>query len=245
MNGLRKALPTQSLILVVLFVVSCTPAHNVKPLPDFVRTGIEVGDRVIVTSHAGEVSEFVVTENRVDTLIGEDIEIDLADAARIQVYGWERPDSPCGGDKPLGCSLPILISLASEEHAHYKEEFYDACAQHDYCYRHGFASYGLDRKACDTEFLQGMQALCPEAAKGTMGKVLQSVDGSTSSRGVCLRIADDYHAAVRRYGEKKFLSTTSTYCEYNGPPDSGTSSSAPRASAAPAPGISIDSLNSR
>ena len=152
--------------------VACTPTHNVKPLPNFVQVGLEPGDRVTVTTHDGETHDLVITEIRGDVLVGGDAEFALQHIASIKKHAWKRPESPCGGEKPLGCSLPLLVSVASETHRHYQEKFYDACAQHDYCYRHGFASYGMDRKGCDDAFLTDMQNSCPDEPGSRLGKVL-------------------------------------------------------------------------
>ncbi|MCH9695230.1 MAG: phospholipase [Gammaproteobacteria bacterium] len=202
----------------IICAAACTPTHNVKPLPNFVNSGLEAGDRVTITTHDDQEHEFVITEIRGDVLLGDDAAFALRDIASIQKHAWRRPESPCGGEKPLGCSLPLLVSLASELHSHYREEFYDACAQHDYCYRHGFASYGIDRKSCDDNFLLDMQNSCPDKKSSGLGKLFETFDGSIQSRRSCLSVADDFYAAVRRYGEEKYTTTTSTYCEYNGPP---------------------------
>lgn len=199
-------------------LAACTPAHNVKPLPNFVEAALEPGDKVSVTTQNGETREFVVTEIRDGVIYGEDHEIPLSDIHKLQKIAWKRPESPCGGEKSLGCSVPLLVQLASEHHRHFGDKFYDACAQHDYCYRHGYRSYGVDREACDTEFLDNMRAHCPEEAGNALTRALQVLDDSVDSRSNCLAAADDFYAAVRRYGEEKFLNDESTYCEYNGPP---------------------------
>ena len=211
------ALRRFSLGAVIVLLAACTPSHNIKPLPNFVSVALEPGDRVVVTTVEGMTVEFVVTEVRGDIIVGGDEEYSLERITSLRKYSWGRPESPCGGDKPLGCSLPFLVSLTSESHSHYQKEFYDACAQHDYCYRHGVASYGLDRKTCDDEFLLDMHNLCPPAAEGTLERIAELMGDSVASRPVCLNVADDYYAAVRRYGEDKFQMASSTYCEYNGP----------------------------
>lgn len=207
-----------SLAFLVCIVGGCTPTHTVRPLPDFVATALDPGDRVTVTTHKGEEFEFIVADIQGNTIVGESVTFRLEELASIRKHAWQRPDSPCGGEKPLGCSLPFLVALSSELHGHYSSVFHDACEQHDYCYRHGFASYGLDRDACDAEFLANMQATCPAPPAGKAGKVLEVFNDSLDSRSNCLTVANDYHAAVRRYGEKRFETTGSTYCEYNGPP---------------------------
>lgn len=204
---------------ILLCMSACAPTHTIKPLPNFVNAGLEPGDKVTVTTHSGETHEFEIIEIRGDLLVGEKSQFALRDIASIKKHAWSRPESPCGGETPLGCSVPLLVGLVSEAHSHYKGKFYDACAQHDYCYRHGFASYGMNRDRCDSEFLLGMQNLCPDAAVSKFGKVLSVLDGSLDSRRSCLNVASDYHQAVRRYGEEKFqTASSSSYCEYDGPP---------------------------
>ena len=128
----------------------------------------------------------------------------------------KRPASPCGGGKSLGCSVPILVSLTSDVYEHYRRYFYDACAQHDYCYRHGYRTYGLDREACDAEFLDNMLKACPAPSRFGIGEILDAL--SVESRNTCLATAAEFHAVVRRYGEDEFQHDTSTTCHYNGPP---------------------------
>ena len=215
MKSLRRLL-----VVVLSFIgTACVaPQHTVKPLPNFVDVALEPGDVVTVTTNSGEEIEFEIEEIRGGELIGEQQSFRLRELASIKKHAWSRPASPCGGEKPLGCSLPILVSMTSELHSHYEDAFYDACAQHDYCYRHGSATYSLDREQCDDEFLVDMQTLCPDPAAGRFGKVFEMLDGSVESRNSCLSVADDFYAAVKRYGEKRFATTNSTYCEYNGPP---------------------------
>ena len=78
---------------------------------------------MIVTTHSQETIEFVVTEVTEKALRGTEQQIELIDIAELRKVAWERPPSPCGGDAALGCSVPLLVSLASKEHAHYREEF--------------------------------------------------------------------------------------------------------------------------
>lgn len=197
---------------------ACVPTHTVKPLPNFVKVGVQVGDKVSVVTRDGRKSEFVVREVTDRHLSGDDETFLLAELESIEKRAWRRPDSPCGGDKPLGCSVPWLVVMTSEAHRHYKDVFHDACAQHDYCYGHGSATYGHDRTHCDDAFLIDMRNLCPKPATTRMGKFFDLIDDSVSSKQVCETVAEDYYNAVRYYGEDRFLDTTSTYCEYDGPP---------------------------
>ena len=203
---------------IVACVVGCVPKQTIKPLENFVQVGLEPGDTITAITHSGETHKFEIKEIRGDILIGEDIQLVLKNLKSIEKHAWSKPKSPCGGEKPLGCSIPLLVSLASDSHNHYNGTFYNACAQHDYCYRHGKATYGTNRESCDDEFLLDMQNLCPDAAGSKIGKVLQTLDDSVGSRRTCLSVAKDFYSAVSRYGEDKYQTTNSSYCEYNGPP---------------------------
>lgn len=211
---------TALLLLSILAVgAACsTQTHVVRPLPNFVTTAIEPGDTVIVTTHSHETVEFVVTAVSETALHGAERQIELTDIAELRKVSRERPPSPCGGEEALGCSVPLLVALASKEHAHYRNKFFAACETHDYCYRHGASTYGLDREFCDDEFLQNMQESCPRSRDSTIGTILEVMNDSVDSRTTCLRVAADFHLAARDFGEKHYQVGTSTYCEYNGPP---------------------------
>jgi len=210
---------TAVLLLVILAAgVACVPTHVVKPLPNFVNAAIQPGDTVIVTTHSQETIKFVVTEVNEKALHGAEQQVELIDIAELRKVSRKRPPSPCGGEAALGCSVPLLVSLASKEHAHYREEFYSACEVHDYCYRHGSRTYGLDREFCDAEFLQNMQMTCPKSSDSTVGYVFEVLDGSVDSRSTCLSVAADFHLAAHDFGEKNFQTVSGSYCEYNGPP---------------------------
>ncbi len=198
--------------------VACTPMHTVRPLPEFVQLALAPGDFVLVTLHDGTVIEMTVAEVRPDALVGGEHSIALNDIATMQKRAWEEPPSPCGGNKPLGCSVPLLVVLASESDAHYKDAFHDACVQHDYCYRHGHRSYGHARNDCDEEFLRNMLTTCPEPAEGMLKKTFELFSDSVESRRQCESTANRFHSLVRRFGEKHFLIQDSSYCEYDGTP---------------------------
>jgi hypothetical protein len=217
---LPQFLKTFRLLAMLLVGVSCTTPEMqpVRVLPDFVNAAIRPGDTVIVSTLGHEDIEFVVTEVTDTSLHSADREILLIEIAELHKVSSERPPTPCGNGEPLGCSLPLLVSLASKEHNHYKEEFYAACEQHDYCYRHGVRTYGLDREYCDTEFLVNMQMSCPVGSSSTFGSVMEAMNDSVESRAVCMQVASDFQMVVQDYGEKNFEVQGSTYCEYNGPP---------------------------
>jgi hypothetical protein len=113
---------------------------------------------------------------------------------------------PCGGSKPLGCSIPAAVLVVSEDYEAQADKFHNACVTHDLCYRHGEATYGMTRKECDAEFLDNMKAAC----SGFKG--LGVLDPEEFAK--CQFAAKQTYEAVRTHGEKHFHSTTSTYCAY-------------------------------
>ena len=208
-----------SVAVLAMMLAACVPSHPIKPLPDFVQLAIEPGDRVEVTTHTGDVYEFEVVAVTAEAIHSKRGRVfPLSEIAGLKEIAWEKPPSPCGGEKELGCSVPFLVSVISEEHGHYREAFYTACEQHDYCYRHGARTYGLDRDDCDAEFLDNMLDICPAESTSVFGSIVDMMSDDVNSRSVCLQVADDFHRAARTYGEKHFQANTdSTYCEYNGP----------------------------
>lgn len=217
-NTRQKRLRFAAVMLVAVLVAACsTQKHTVKPLPDFVSIAIEPGDEVEIITHEGKMYGFEVTGVTEKAIFGDDRRVPLADIADLKRLGGKRPPSPCGGTKELGCSVPLLVSLASKEHKHYRDEFYDACAQHDYCYRHGSATYGVDRQHCDEEFYQNMKNTCPEQRSSTIATIFEALGNDIESSLTCLRIATDFYNAAKDFGDKHFRTTHSTYCEYDGP----------------------------
>jgi len=113
---------------------------------------------------------------------------------------------PCSGSQPLGCSIPTAVLVVSHDYEEQADKFHGACVTHDLCYRHGEATYGMTRKACDTEFLHNMKDAC----SGFKG--LGVLDPEEFAK--CQFAAKQTYEAVRTHGEKHFQSATSTYCAY-------------------------------
>ena len=204
--------------LAAFWAAGCAPSHPVKPLPAFVDMAIQPGDRVEVKTFTHDVYKFEVAEVTGDALVSKKGRgFPLAEIIELRKISWDKPPSPCGGEKELGCSVPLLVSFISDEHSHYRERFYTACEQHDYCYRHGERTYGFSRDYCDAEFLDNMRAICPPEQRTVFGFIRDLTGDNVESRTVCLQVANDFHLAARNYGEKHFQSSSSTYCEYNGP----------------------------
>lgn len=199
-------------VLFVFALAACTPSHTIRPLPDFIKAGVRPGDTVTV--HTTDEQSIRGEVERVDesalVIAGGD-EILFEDIRSIDRHSWKRPAYACGNGKPLGCSVPLLATALSDSLGRYKDTFHDACVEHDFCYRHGAKTYGHSRELCDEQFLTNMKAQCP---KLSVLRVLTSLVDTVSSRGSCLATADQMYLGVRKFGEKHFQETESTYCEY-------------------------------
>lgn len=195
-------------VLAALAATSCavTPRHEILPRPDHIRAGVEAGDTVEVETKDGRKLDMVVVEIRGTEIVGERHIVDFADIDRIARRSWTEPNHPCGGGRPVGCSIPEVLLVLSEDLERQSEKFRKACVTHDFCYRHGHATYGENRAACDEVFYADLKASC-----NTMGP-LSILD--TREFGICQAAARQTFEAVRRYGEPHFLTTASSYCEY-------------------------------
>ncbi|MDH3915077.1 MAG: phospholipase [Chromatiales bacterium] len=193
---------------------SIAPMRDVRPEPDFISAAVQPEDKVAVSTVDGRELEFEVASVEADAIVSADgRRVYFRDIDAIAIRSWEEPAHPCGGGTPVGCSVPEVISAASTYHDRYKDVFHKACAEHDYCYRHGHATYGLDQRYCDNRFYGDMMEQCGSAGGGILG--LTDVDG-LAERAKCRLAADQFYAAVQRYGAKAFRTTGSTYCPFDG-----------------------------
>lgn len=200
------------MVLILLFLSACTPWWQVRPHTDFVKAEIQAGDQLRVETRDGEHSKFVVVQVEDDRIIGQDQTILLQDIVLLEKQSKNSPANPCSPHKPLGCSVPQWALLLHESQAQYEKFFYPSCEQHDYCYRHGAATYGMSRINCDTEFLRDMQEQC---SPRNLMKILLNFETYSIE---CNAVAMEFYQAVQTYGVNRFSSINSTYCEYDGPP---------------------------
>ncbi len=100
----------------------------------------------------------------------------------------------CGNGEPLECSTPWFVGFVSDTLLNYTTTFKPACVNHDYCYRHGFCTYGKDRENCDEEFLEQMQRICRDNNSILSSEYLR-----------CIRNAVLYYSGVRLLGRPYFL----------------------------------------
>lgn len=190
---------------------SIVPSHEIPVHEAYIHAGVQAGDKLEVTTEDGRKRKLVVTAVGRDSLSGPDEVIHFADIRKLVKYSWSTPRHPCGGGLPVGCSAPVLKTIAafseSEKVYDAPDELEPACIAHDYCYRHGFATYGVSRKECDDAFYGAMKELC----YGPLHlNVLDLKDFS-----LCMLAAAEINHLVRELGEDAFLQEDSTYCEYD------------------------------
>ncbi|MDX1481819.1 MAG: hypothetical protein R3315_09095 [Woeseiaceae bacterium] len=194
-----------------LLGAACTaalPRHEVLPWPEHISAGIAAGDRVEILRRNGETSVVRVVSIGNDVLVTEDDgEIPFADLDALYRIGLSPPRNPCDTGAPLACSAPAIVTLLSDFHAEYRDRFRAACANHDLCYRHGASTYGFARESCDLRFRKRMRNIC-----------VQTLALDLVERLRCEAAAAQFHDAVRRFGEDRYLAQ-GPVCEFLGPPD--------------------------
>ena len=197
------------LTLLLLANMACAPTHVIRPYPNFIQAGVQVGEKVTIQTVADETVKMKVSEVSADGVSGSGITIPYNKIRAVSKRAYRTPEVPCGGEQPLGCSIPAILTLINGVSEN-TDGFKPACVQHDFCYRHGQATYGKDRNACDLEFRTNLKAQCEEP------KWLTALS-LTLNKKRCLFVANQMYQAVRRYGKSKFQLNNSSYCEYDGP----------------------------
>lgn len=203
---MQQPLPTFVIALLIGACSAAMPRHEVLLWPEHLAAGVSPGDRVEVVANNGRRSVVRVAAVEGDTLVSDAGDrYTLTELEGLYLLSLAAPRNPCDTAAPLACSTPRVVTLLSDFHAEYRETFRAACATHDLCYRHGSATYGFEREACDARFLAQMRSTCGEPLALDLVERLR-----------CEAAAAQFHEAVRRYGERRFLSDGSV-CEYLGP----------------------------
>ena len=187
-----------------------TPSHDIRAKPEYIQAGVQTGDLVEITTKDGKHKKFVVEGVGTNDIKGPSETIPFSEIQSIVKRSWKEPAHPCGGAIPVGCSIPEVVLLLSKDYEQEAEKFHPACVTHDFCYRHGFATYGATRQECDTVFYNDMKKVC--TGMGGLGVL------DVKEFGICQLAANQTYEGVRRYGEKHFRTTASTYCEYREDP---------------------------
>ena len=106
----------------------------------------------------------------------------------------------------LSCSLHEAINSLVFERASYEAsinlQIRQACAFHDYCYRHGAATYGYTQADCDVLLQEHAFRLCKFIAR-------------TDRQEICQRRARLIVLGVRLGGSDSFIASESTYFEFD------------------------------
>lgn len=181
------------------------PLHDIPVRPDYIQAGVKPGDNVEIITRNGEKRTFEVTDVTVNAVLGDTERVLISDMQSIGVRSLKEPEHPCGGGMPVGCSVPQVVLLLSEDFKRQSGKFHPACVQHDFCYRHGYTTYGISREECDTTFYDDMRDACG-------GNLLDVID--TTELAMCELAANQSYEAVRRHGDQHYHRSTSTYCEY-------------------------------
>ena len=210
MSGSTNRLMRRLLCITLLFqLLACSvaPSRDILPYPEHIRAGVQVGDSVRVVTSDGETVDMTVSAITSDSLESAERNIRFENVEAISKKSFRLVKNPCDTGQPLGCSIPVAITVFSDYYAGYAAEFREPCISHDFCYAFGLRTYGHDRTGCDQAFFEDMQTLC-----------IDRHGFDIVERADCLLAAEQLHAAVQGFGDERFHRESSQYCEYAGPP---------------------------
>jgi hypothetical protein len=203
------------LLLIALLTAAlgaCAPWWQVRPYPEFVKAELRPGDQLRIETRDGRRFKLTVQAVRDDRIVGDQQTVALAEINRLEKQSKSPPANPCSPQVPLGCSMPDWAAVLHPSQSQYRDYFYPSCEQHDYCYRHGYATYGLGKEACDQRFLQDMQDQC------SPDNFTELLLRAGESYATCGAMAMEFYLAVQKYGAGRYRGSNSSYCEYDGPP---------------------------
>ncbi|MEM7283781.1 MAG: hypothetical protein AAF438_19370, partial [Pseudomonadota bacterium] len=120
------------LTMLLLTSTACTPTHVIRPYPNFIQAGVKSGDKVTIETVAGETVNLKVSTVGTESISGNDKTVAYKEIRSINKRAWQAPDVPCGGEQPLGCSIPEMLTLINGVTEN-TQGFEPACVQHDFC----------------------------------------------------------------------------------------------------------------
>lgn len=124
-----------------------------------------------------------------------------------------------GSGRGLNCSIPPLAGPAFErekDHAPVSLRFRQACVMHDFCYRHGYATYGYSQADCDTMLQESAYRLCRQINDPNKSKVSESSQASDDAFADCETQAKKVLLGVVLGGAGSYQPAgRSTYFEYD------------------------------
>jgi len=128
------------------------------------------------------------------------------------------PLNRCGAGESVGCSVPWYVNVVDPTTLLFAQKvFNSACIFHDYCYRHGQATYGRAKSDCDVKFLDKMRAICSAPNLGNIAGAFLSGLGSVAA---CLAYAQTFYEGVAHAPQAAASFRTqatdpkSTFCRY-------------------------------
>lgn len=123
--------------------------------------------------------------------------------------------------EPLACSLSGMTELLKDPGKRgqtFYRQFRTSCNRHDFCYSHGQATYGLDRAACDKDFLASLLKTCRLIYPNRSSISSKLTGFNFNLRSFCrLRAALGY-SAVRSLGGLYYDGNYQPACEYDAGP---------------------------
>jgi hypothetical protein len=122
-------------VLAAMAVCACarlTPSHEIPVKPDHINAGVQAGDTVEITTKDGETREFVVTEVGTTSIEGPSASIPFGEISKLVKRSWEAPTHPCAVGVEVGCSIPEVVLLMSEDYKEQAEKFHPVCVTHDF-----------------------------------------------------------------------------------------------------------------
>lgn len=182
------------------------PAHEIPIRDEYIQAGVQPGDKIEVTTDDGTRHRLLVTSVGSKSIESADESIAFEDIDKLVKRSWSEPDHPCGGCEPVGCSFPSLMMLVSDVEE-FATQIEPACIVHDFCYRHGYATYGTSQDECDRAFYANMAAACV----GPLGIGVLDPEQFAA----CELAAAIVYDTVRQFGKDRFRRDESTFCEYD------------------------------
>jgi hypothetical protein len=120
-----------------------------------------------------------------------------------------KVDPLCGSSDILSCSAYAKWpGFRDPPRKIYSDRFHGPCAYHDWCYRYGYATYGLTRKACDDQFLSNMSSVCTQVNWSVIATAGISYEG-------CGLAAYAFYRVVREQAAGAYQQGT-LQCKYEG-----------------------------
>ncbi|AME26336.2 hypothetical protein AXG89_20840 [Burkholderia sp. PAMC 26561] len=128
-----------------------------------------------------------------------------------------------GEGRGINCSIPSIGDLAFKRPdgvSDIRLRFRQACVNHDFCYRHGFATYGYTQNDCDTALQESAYRLCRQIQRGGGNDSKGEFEGGINPYSYCETEAKKVLLGVALGGSGSYKAAgRSTYFEYDPMPE--------------------------